>query len=235
MITNQAESGATNHVDAATDGDVYWNSTGVAGTARVDRSASAAWDAQVTLPTAAATEEAYNINDQLDDLMAKCLAYHNDEDGEPNYVAFMSPKAFNKVKAENDIKEIITTQSSATQSINGVTSTPGSVGGKMQVSALRLSDITVPIVTSKYLMGTALSGWLWKNTKYTAGGVGNIYLINQNALEFRLLQPITYRAVQAESALETKHTLWMAGQLIGKNWPSHGALKTSRPKEAKIR
>jgi hypothetical protein len=225
MITNQTESGAANHVSADTDGDVYWNSTGVAGTARVDRSGSTAWDAQLKLPAAAATEDAYNICDELDDLMAKCLVYHDYADGEPDYIALMSPKAYNKVKAENDPKALITEYSGATQTVNGVTSTPGVPGGKVQISALRLSDIQVPIVTAPYLMGTASSSWLWKNSKYTTGGVGNIYLINQKCLEFRTLIPMTYRSVPAENALETKHTLYMAGQLIGKNWKSHGALK----------
>jgi hypothetical protein len=222
MITNQAESGATNHVDTASDGDVFWNSTGVAGTARIDRSAAATWDGQVTLPSSAGTEEAYNICDELDDLMALCLVY--DKADTPDYVAYMSPKAYNKIKAENDPKALIVDYTDAKQTINGVTSTPGVAGGKVQLSAIRLADVTVPIVTVPYLMGTALSSWTWANSAYS-GGVGNIYLVNQNEMELRVLIPPTYRSVQAESALETKHTLYMAAQLISKNWKSHGALK----------
>jgi hypothetical protein len=230
MVSDHFESGggangSTNtYTTAATSGDIYWNYTGTSGggTVRFDRSASTA-ESQLRLPTggSAAAGEAYNIGDELDDLMAKCLVYAE----EPyNYVALMSPKAYNKLKAENDPKALITDYTSAVQSVAGVSSTPGVVGGKVQLSAIRLSDITVPIVTVPYLMGTANSGWLWKNTKHTTGGPGHIYLINQNALEFRTLIPITYRSVQAENALETKHTLYMAGQLIAKNWMSHGKL-----------
>ena len=154
--------------------------------------------------------------------MAKCLVYAE----EPyNYLCMMSPKAYNKVKAEQDPKALIIDYTDARQTINGISSTPGVAGGKVQLSALRLSDITVPIVTVPYLMGTSDSGWLWMNSKHTTGGPGNIYLINQDALEFRTLVPITYRAVPAEASLQTKHTLWMAGQLIAWNWQSHGALK----------
>jgi hypothetical protein len=225
MITDDTESGATTYCSADTDGDIYWNSTGVAGTARIDRSASDAWDAQIRLPTggSAAAGEAYNITDELDDLMAKILVYANTDD--PNYVALMSPKAYNKLKSEADPKALITDYTDSRQTINGVTSTPGTTIGKVQGSAIRLADTTVPIVTAPYLMGTALSSWLWKNSKHTTGGPGNIYLINQDALEFRILIPLSYRSVQAESYLETKNTLYMAGQLIGKNWQSHGALK----------
>jgi len=222
MISNGTESGATNHVGTATDGDIFWNSTGIAGTAHYDRSAVTTADAQIKLPTAAATEEAYNICDELDDLMAKCLVYAE----EPyNYIAMMSPKAYNKIKAENDPKALITDYTDARQTINGITSTPGVLGGKVQLSALRLSDIQVPIVTCPYLMGTSANAWLWMNSKYTTGGVGNIYLINQNDLEFRVLIPISYRSIPAEDSLQTKHTLYMAGQLIAKNFASHGALK----------
>ena len=221
MISNNVESGATNHVSGAADGDIFWNSTGTAGTARFDRSASGG-NAQVTLPTSAGTEEAYDITNELDDLMVKCLVYNQDDN--PNYVAFMSPKAYNKIKSESDPKAIITDYTGATQTVNGVTSTPGVVGGKVQLSAIRLADITVPIVTAPYLMGTASSSWLWKNSKYSTGGPGNILLVNMNAMEFRTLIPPTYRSVQAESALETKNTLYMAGQLICKNFASHGKL-----------
>jgi hypothetical protein len=222
MVTSAAEGAGGTYLSAATDNDIFWNSTGVAGSIRFDRSASAAVG-NVRLPTGgtAAAGEAYNIIDELDDLMTKCLVYAE----EPyNYVAYMSPKALNKIRAEEDPHRIIENVTGVTHAINGVTSSPGITGGKVQLSALRLSDITVPIVTAPYLMGTPGSGWLWKNTTHTTGGPGHIYLMNQDALEFRTLIPLTYRSVQAESALETKHTLYMAGQLINKNWMSHGKL-----------
>jgi hypothetical protein len=223
MITNYTESGnGTTYTSSATDGDVYWNTTGTGSStdAQYDRSGNAT-NATVRLPDSA-VEQAFNICDELDDLMAQCLVFAGDN---PNYICMMSPKAYNKVKAENDPKALITDYTSATQTIGGITSTPGVVGGKVQLSAIRLSDITVPIVTVPYLMGTVQSSWLWKNSVFTTGGVGNIYLINQNAMEYRTLIPITYRSTPTEDALTTKHTLFTAGQLIAKNLKSHGALK----------
>jgi len=227
LITSHDESGHTTYAGSDTDGDIYWNAVGAVGggAARIDRSvgANAIWDAQVRLPTggSAAAGEAYNICDELDDLMAKCLVYAK----EPyNYIAMMSPKAYNKIKAEQDPKAIISDYTDAKQTVGGISSTPGVVGGNVQLSALRLSDITVPIVTVPYLMGTADSGWLWMNSKHTTGGPGNIYLINQDAIEFRTLIPLTYKSFPAEDSYETKHALYMAGQLIGKNFASCGKL-----------
>jgi hypothetical protein len=228
MLTNHVESGHTVYVGTDTDGDIYWNSVGAVGggAVRIDRSTgdNAIWDCQMRLPTggSAAAGEAYNICDELDDLMAKCLMYAK----EPyNYIAMMSSAAYNKIKAEQDPKALIIDYSDARQTVGGISSTPGVVGGKVQLSALRLSDITVPIVTVPYLQGTAGSGWLWMNSKHTTGGPGHIYLINQDAIEFRTLIPLTYKSVPAENYLETKHCLYMAGQLIGKNFASCGALK----------
>lgn len=226
IVTNVSEC-TTDHVSAVTDGDIFWNSTGDT-TPKFDRNNGEGGgdaQAQVVLPSVAGTEEHYNICDELDDLAADCMRYLNSEDGDPDYVVFMSPKAYNKVKAENDPKALITNWSGARQTVNGVTSTPGAVGGKMPLSALQLSDVVMPIVTLPYLNGTEASNNLWKNSKYTTGGVGNIYLWNQRAAEFRTLIPITYRSVPAEDSLQTKHTLYMAGQLIAKNWKSFGALK----------
>lgn len=225
MICNAAETGA-NYNSAATDGDIFWNSTGD-GTERVDIGDRSGGEgvAQCTIPVAGdkVTGTAYNICDELDDLAAKILVYCDSDT--PNYVAMMSPKAYNKIKAENDPKALITDYTDARQTVGGISSTPGVVGGKVQLSALRLSDVTMPIVTVPYLMGTSASAWTWLTTVATTGTVGNIYLINQDAMEFRTLIPLSYKSIPAENYLETKHTLYMAGQLICKNFLSNGALK----------
>jgi len=225
MICNAAETGA-NYTSAGTDADIFWNATGT-GTERTDIGDRSGGEgvAQTTIPVAGdkATGTAYNICDELDDLMAKILVYCDSDT--PNYIAMMSPKAYNKIKAENDPKALITDYTDARQAVNGISSTPGVVGGKVQLSALRLSDITVPIVTAPYLMGTSASSWTWLTSVCVTGCVGNIYLINQDAMEFRTLIPLSYKSIPAENYLETKHTLYMAGQLICKNFLSNGALK----------
>jgi hypothetical protein len=228
MVTSAAEGAGGTYLSAATDNDLYWDHLAQAGvsTIRFDRSAGAGVG-QVRLPTGgtAAAGEAYNIIDELDDLITQAMVYYDSEDGDPDYVLYMSPKAVNKIRAEDDTHRVIDNFSGAKQAINGVSSTPGVTGGKVQLSALRIGDITAPIVSAPYLMGTAASSWLWKNAQHTIGGPGNIYIVPQKYLEFRTLIPLTYRSVQAESALETKHTLYMAGQLVAHNWKAFAALK----------
>ena len=225
MADDGATTPAALYTSDTSDGNIYWNQTGT-GTPRYNRAnPNDEAQSQVRLPDPAniTTGEDYNILDELDNLMAEALT--ECQESNPDYVMFMSPKAYNRIKTDEDAKRIIDTFPTARQTINGVTSAPGGIGGKVQFSALRVADITVPVVISNYLMGTKKSGWKWKNTKHTTGGVGNIYCVNQNAMEFRTLIPLSYRMVQAEDYLKTKHTIYMAGQLISYKWGTNAALK----------
>lgn len=235
MVTSKAENTATTYNSANTDGNIYWNNTGLAGTARYDRNAGTDWNGQVRLPTGGtvAAGEAYNILDELDDLMAIAKCYAT----QPyNYIGLCSPKALNKIQNEIDPKQRwLEGPTDVTQTINGVTTRPGVEGGKVSVSSLTISGIKVPMFESPYLMGTATSNWLWMNTKHTTGGPGNIYLVNMDAIEIRTLVPITYETwpawygagadVADAPAFGNKHVLYMMAQLIAWNWQSHAALK----------
>jgi len=230
MITNQTESGQdTTHVSAQTDGDIFWNEAG-SGTARIDRSASTAWDAQITLPTTAGTEQAYDILSELDDLMAVAKKYRTGT-GTPNYIGVCSDKCFNKVQDELDPKgRYLEGEVKASQTLNGVSTRPGVTGGKISVAGLQITGVNVPCFQAKYLDGTAASGWLWKNSEYATGGVGNFYLINMDGMEFRTLIPITFKSMpnttnNTEAGLGNLNILYMAGQLLVRKWASHAALK----------
>jgi len=204
MITNGTESGYTNHVDTATDGNIFWGAQNLQGTdtTRIERAADAAtWaNAQIKLPTTAGTEQAYNILDELDDLMAVAKTYA--PSNERNYIGLCSEKALNKIQDELDPKQrFLDMPLEVTQTIEGVSTRPGAVGGKFSVSALAITGIKVPFFTSPYLMGQA-SPWVWENSQYTTGGVGNIYLVNMDNIEIRHLIPITYTETSTWTTLK---------------------------------
>jgi hypothetical protein len=229
MISNGTESGATNHVNADTDGDIYWTNTNSSNTtAKIDRSAVTWANAQVKLPSTAGTEEAYNILDELDDLMAVALSYA--PTAERNYIGLCGPKAFNKIQNELDPKAtFLEGETEVTQTLNGVSTRPGVVGGKLSVASLMICGIKVPFFTSPYLGGCATSSWKWINMKYTTGGVGNIYLINMDNIEIRHLIPITYETwpshTEVQPGLGNRHIIYSAMTLICRNFASHAALK----------
>jgi hypothetical protein len=227
MISDSTESGAATHVSAATDGDIYWNATNT-GTAKIDRSAVTWANAQVKLPAAAGTEDAYNILDELDDLMATALSYA--PTAERNYIGMCSPKALNKIQDELDPKmRFFATpegQTTITQTLGGVSTRPGAMGGKFSVAGLMISGVKVPFFTSPYFSGQA-SPWVWENTVYTTGGVGNIYLINLDNIEIRHLIPYTEIDYPnyGDWVLGDRHVLVSAMTLLAKNFASHAALK----------
>lgn len=224
MISNGTESGASNHVSVDTDGDIYWNATNT-GAAKIDRSAVTWANAQVKLPAAAGTEDAFNILDELDDLMAVAKNYA--PTAERNYIGLCSPKALNKIQDELDPKQrFLEFPMEVTQTIGGVSTRAGAVGGKFQVSALAITGIQVPMFDSPYLMGQA-SPWVWENSIYTTGGVGNIYLINTDNIEIRHLIPITYTETPnyADWILGNRHSIFSAMQLLCTNFACHAALK----------
>lgn len=230
MITNGTESGATTHVSLATDGDVFWGPTNITGTdtTRIDRSADTWADAQIKLPSTAGTEEAYNILDELDDLMATALTYA--PTAERNYIGLCSAKALNKIQDELDPKmRFFSTsegQTMVTQTLNGVSTRPGATGGKFSVAGLLISGVKVPFFTSPYFSGKA-SPWVWENSVYTTGGVGNIYLVNMDNIEIRHLIPFTEIDYPnyGDWILGDRHTLVSAMTLIARNFASHAALK----------
>lgn len=231
MLSTKAESGVATYVSLVTDGDIFWGPTNATGTdtERIDRSASTAWDIQIRLPTGgtAAAGEAYNILDELDDLMAVARNYADTD--QRNYIGLCSPKALNKIQNEIDPKQrFLEGPADVTQTINGVSTRPGVEGGKVSVSSLTICGEKVPFFTAPYLMGSAASGWLWKNEKHTTGGPGNIYLINMDALEFRTLIPITYETwpsrTEVQPGLGNRHILYTSGQLLVRKWASHAKL-----------
>lgn len=231
MISNGTESGATNHVSAATDGNIFWGKTNIQGTdtTQFERAADAApWsNAQVKLPAAAGTEQAYNILDELDDLMAVAKQYAPSD--QRNYIGLCSDKALNKIQSELDPKSRIALDGSmsVTQTLNGVSTRPGVEGGKVSVSGLNITGVKVPFFTSPHFSGTATSTWLWKNSKYATGGVGNIYLINLDNIEIRHLIPIVHEVYPnfGDWILGNRHVIFSGMQLLCRTFASHAALK----------
>ena len=226
MISNYTESGVANtHVSLAEDGDIYWD-VGSGGTIKINRSSDTWANAQIKLPTTPGTEQAYNILDELDDLMAEAKNYAPTD--ERNYIGLCSPKAMNKIQDEIDPKQsFLEFPMDIYQNINGVSTRPGRIAGKTSVSALAICGLKVPFFDVPYLGGVVKGAWVWENAKYTTGGVGNIYLVNMDNIEIRHLIPTTYLETPnyGDWILGKRHVFYSAMQLLCTNFASHAALK----------
>jgi hypothetical protein len=218
VISNGTESGATNHVSAATDGDFIWDGIGT-GTAKIDRSADTWADAQIKLPTTAGTAEAYDILSELDDLMASAKPYSTNK----RYIGLTTDKTLNKIEAELDPKQrFLEKQTTVTPTIGGISTRPGVTGG-FDVGALVLCGVTVPVFTSNALPT--------KNSVYTSATSGHFYLIDLDTTYIRVDIPATFletgfgAEMLHQNYLLSKGMLFTVCQLVCTNFKANAALK----------
>jgi len=219
MISNKVDSGAANHVSAAEDGDIYWDGVGT-GTIQFDRSTAPAFaEAQVKSPAAAGTAEAYNILEEIDDLMADAKKYSENK----RYIGLCTDKNLNKVEDEIDPKQrFLEKQVNVAATIGGISTRPGHEGG-FDVGAIVSCGVTIPMFTSNALPV--------KNSKYAAGtSNGSIYLIDLDGMYIRVDIPVTFletgfgAEMLHQNYLRSRGMLFTLSQLVCTNFLSQAKL-----------
>jgi len=219
MISNKVESGAANHVDAATDGDIYWDGVGT-GTIQFDRSTAPAFaEAQIKVPAAAGTAEAYNILEEIDDLMAVAKKYSENN----RYIGLCTDKNLNKLENEIDPKQrFLEKQVNVAATIGGISTRPGHEGG-FDVGAIVSCGVTIPMFTSNALPTV--------NSKYASGtSNGSIYLIDLDGMYIRVDIPVTFletgfgAEMLHQNYLRSRGMLFTLSQLVCTNFLSQAKL-----------
>jgi len=223
MISNGTESGdGTTYVSAVTDGDIYWDGKGLAGggTAVIDRSEAAySWtDAQITLGAVTAGT-AFNIMDELDDLMAAAKKYSENK----RYIGLTTDSTLNKIESELDPRQrFLEKQVNVAATIGGISTRPGHEGG-FDVGALVLCGVSVPVFTSNALpVG---------NSKFTTDTSGHFYLIDLDGMYIRVDIPATFletgfgAEMLHQNYLRSRGMLFTVAQLVCTNFQSQAALK----------
>jgi hypothetical protein len=219
MISNKTESGAANHVDAAGDGDIYWDGVGT-GTIRFDRSGAPAFaEAQIKLPSAAGTAEAYNLMEEIDDLMAVAKKYSKNK----RYIGLCTDKALNKLEAEIDPKQrFLEKQVNVAATIGGISTRRGHEGG-FDVGAIVSCGVTIPMFTSNALPTL--------NSVYGTGtSVGHIFLIDLDGMYIRVDIPVTFLEtgfgveMLHQNYLRSRGMLFTLSQLVCTNFQSQAKL-----------
>ena len=181
MISTRVESGAATHVSLATDGDVYWDGSGAVAI-RVDRDQTTAnwFDAQLKLPAAAGTEEAYQILEEVDDLMKAAKPYSERK----RYIGITTQSTLNKMQDEygGQVRSL-EGEVKAAIGINGVKTAEGHEIG-FPVQAIKTCGLTIPIFTSEALP--------LENSIYTTPTAGHLYIVDLDVCFIRVDMPMTY-------------------------------------------
>jgi len=219
MISNKTESGVANHVSLVTDGDIYWDGVGT-GSIIFDRSAAPAFaEAQVKLPSVAGTAEAYNILEEIDDLMAVAKKYSENN----RYIGLCNDKNLNKLEAEIDPKQrFLEKQVNVAATIGGISTRTGHEGG-FDVGAIVSCGVTIPMFTSNALPIL--------NSKYATGtSNGHIYLIDLDGMYIRVDIPVTFletgfgAEMLHQDYLRSRGMLFTLSQLVCTNFQSQAKL-----------
>lgn len=219
MISNKVDSGAANHVSAVTDGDIYWDGAGTGGIL-FDRSTAPAFaEAQVKVPAAAGTAEAYNILEEIDDLMADAKKYSENN----RYIGLCTDKNLNKLENEIDPKQrFLEKQVNVAATIGGISTRPGHEGG-FDVGAIVSCGVTIPMFTSNALPTL--------NSKYASGtSNGSIYLIDLDGMYIRVDIPVTFletgfgAEMLHQNYLRSRGMLFTLSQLVCTNFLSQAKL-----------
>jgi hypothetical protein len=218
MISNGTESGAANHVSLATDGDVFWDGSG-GGSAKIDRSGDTWADAQIKLPSVAGTEEAYEILEEVDDLMVVAKKYSYNK----NYIGITTGKTLNYIQDEiAPGHRYLETEVNVEMGLGGVNTRPGHTAG-VPVQAIITCGVKVPIFTVESLPTL--------NSVYTTDTTGHLYIIDQDEIYIRSDMPTTY--LETGFGVEMLHQdyarsrgmLFNVEQLVCKRFAPHMALK----------
>lgn len=218
MISCKAESGATNHVSANTDGDIYWNGLGT-GSPKIARATDTWADAQVKLPATPGTAESYHITEELDDVMTACKKYS----AARRFIGLTTAKTLKKINAEHGSKErFLERDYQVAASIGGLNTRAGPTAG-FNVAGLRLSGVDVPFFESEALPIT--------NSVYGTATSGHVYLIDLDTLFIRVDIPVTYletgfgAEMLNQNYLRSRAMLFTVCQLMCTNFQANGALK----------
>lgn len=218
IISSKAESGATNHVSAATDGDVFWDGVG-SGSAKFDRSSATTWDAQVKLPTTPGTEERYQILEEIDDLMAVAKKYSDNK----RYIVITTDATLNLIQDEvGNRSRLLEQDLYPAIGINGVQTNAGHKTGT-PVQGIRSCGVDMPVFTSPMLPTL--------NSVYTTATAGHLYCVDLDAIQVRVDIPATY--LETGFGVEMLHQdyarsrgmLFGVEQLVSKKQAPHAALK----------
>jgi len=212
-----------NFVSAVTDPDIYWGKT----TILIDRDADTddtfgcGAGEGLSLPAEAAARPLKL--DYIDDVVAAAMPYSRNK----RYIGITGPKTLNEMQKLIEPKQRFLNHPVDVEiTMNGVSTRRGARAG-FTVGAYVASGIDIPFFTSRHIANETSAN---RSATRTDANIGNIYIIDLDAIEIRVAIPVTYletppHAMLTGDIMKTRHWLLYGAQLIATNFRAHAAVK----------
>lgn len=223
ICSSYAESGLTTLCSAATDGDIWWGAASVL----IDRSGDTddtfgcGAGSGISLPTIAAARVL--SLDMIDDALAASIPYSRRR----RYIGITGPKTLNEMqKLINPKQRFLDHPVDYELTLNGVSTRRGAKTG-FTVGAYVSNGIEIPMFTTRHAANEVSTN---RSATVTDADIGNIYIIDLDAIEIRVAIPVTYMETPPDSmltadAMKTRHWFLYGAQLIATNFRAHSAVK----------
>lgn len=222
-ICSKSDEASTTYCSAATDPDLWWNVSAV----KIDRSADTddtfgggAGDG-IDLPTVGAARTI--TLEMIDDVVTAITPYSKNR----RFIGITGPKTLNEIQRLIDPKQrFLDVPMDYELTMNGVSTRKGAKTG-FSVGAYIAGGVEIPFFTTRHVANETSDN---RSATVTDANIGNVYILDLDAIELRVAMPVTYletppSAMLTGDVLKTRHSFMYAAQLFATNFRSHGAIK----------
>jgi len=222
-IISRSSEASTTYCSAATDPDLWWNTSA----AKIDRSTDTddtfGGGAGAGVDIGSGSERVLTL-DMIDDALAEAVPYSRRR----RYIAITGPKTLNEMQKLIDPKQrYLDVEMDVQYTMNGVQTREGRDTG-FSVAAYISNGIKIPFFTSRHVANETSDNR--SATVGTSNSIGNIYLVDLDNIELRVAIPITYletppHAMLTGDVMKTRHMFLYSAQLFGKIYRAHASVK----------
>ena len=222
-ICSGYDEASTTYCSAATDPDLWWGGAA----AKIDQSGDSDYTFQggagggLDLPSVAAARVL--TLDMIDDAVAESMNYSKRK----RYIAITGHKTINEMQKLIDPKQRYMDNPMDVQyAINGVNTRPGEKTG-FTVASYVSNGIEIPFFGTRHAANETSDN---RSATITDADIGNIYILDLDAIELREAIPITYletppSAMLTGDVMKTRHAFLCASQLFATSFRAHAAIK----------
>ena len=222
-ICSGYDEASTTYCSAAADPDLWWGASAVV----IDQSDDSDYTFQggagggLDLPSVGAARVL--TLDMIDDAVAESMAYSKRK----RYIAITGNKTINEMQKLIDPKQrYLDASMDVSYTLSGVSTRAGEKTG-FTVASYVSNGIEIPFFGTRHAANEVAAN---RSATVADADIGNIYILDLDAIELREAIPFTYletppSAMLTGDVMKTRHAFLYAAQLFATNFRSHASIK----------